>query len=253
MNNRVMKRIMSIVLIIALSVCAPAYNDFALKADITVTDFSYDFAYSTAGYACGTIRLKANEDGVYKTFWGDADGNKLSKNGHNYTYFARVVVQNNEGSFNITNKQVAIPVGAKTVLVYKKSEKVYEYNLPASKTIDETGGYTFASLSDPHFGRYNSFGNEYQDDSVPSVNAAMDFIHGEGIKFVGVCGDLTAGGEQSSFDKYNAAAGKYSDMTVLTCTGNHDTRSTVSTSDKTKLDTSVQHFYDSIFKNYISY
>ena len=250
MNNYVTKKIVSFILVIALILMGPIPDSEVLKADSLVTDFSYDFAYTTAGYACGTIRINANEDGVYKTFWGDENGKKLSKNGHEYTYFARVVVQNNEGSFNITNKQTAIPSGAKKVLVYKKTEKVYEYNLPESKIFNEAEGYSLGSLSDPHYGRYNAFNNEYNDDSVLSVNAAMDFFHSDGIKFVGVAGDLTAGGEQSSLDKYNAAASRYSDMTVLTCIGNHDSRTTVSTSDKKALVTSATRFYDSILGKY---
>ena len=79
MNNYVTKKIVSFILVIALILMGPIPDSEVLKADSLVTDFSYDFAYNTAGYACGTIRINANEDGVYKTFWGDENGKKLSK------------------------------------------------------------------------------------------------------------------------------------------------------------------------------
>ncbi len=247
-SNKFIKKILSIVLALAMVVSINANGNVIFGADEDlVTSFSYDFAYNTPGYAEGTIRLSATEDGVYKIFWGDENGDKLTKNNHEYSYVARLVVKDGQGSINIATGHTAIPYGAKKVLVYRKNNLEYTYNLPTDKLFEETDGYSFGSLSDPHYGRYSTFA---EDDSVPAVNAAMDFLHSEGIKFVGVCGDLTAGGEQTSFDKYNAAAHKYDDMTVLTCTGNHDTRTTVSTSDKNKLDTSAEKFYNSIFKNY---
>ena len=118
-RNKVLKRILSFVLVLALifSVGITYKTTYAAEK---VSSFSYDFAYNTPGYAEGTIRISASEDGVYKVFWGDEDGEKLKKNGHPYTYLCRVVVQNGEGSYNIATGHTAIPKGAKKVLVYRK-------------------------------------------------------------------------------------------------------------------------------------
>ena len=71
-----MKRALSIVLSFALAfgvqTFGPADFQNVVKADETlVTSFRYDFAYRTPGYADGTIYVNANEDGVYKVFWGN--------------------------------------------------------------------------------------------------------------------------------------------------------------------------------------
>ena len=247
-GNKILKRILSFVLVCTLvfSTGITYKNTYAAQGD-KVSAFSYDFAYNTPGYAEGTIRISASEDGVYKVFWGDENGEKLKKNGHLYTYLCRVVVQNGEGSFNIATGHTAIPQGAKKVLVYRKDNLEFTYDLPADRLFDEEGGYSFASLSDPHFERYFTFSD---DDSVVAMNKAVDFLHGEGIKFVGVCGDLSSKGEHSAFEKYNTIANKYSDMTVLTVTGNHDTRTTASTSDGNKLITQCEDFYNTIFEDY---
>lgn len=215
-----------------------------------VTDFSYKFAYTTPGYADGTIYVTAKEDGVFKIFWGDENGKKLSKDGHEYSYLARVVVKDGKGSYNIISDYTAIPQGAKTVLVYRKDALQYVYDIPKDKQFQPEGdSYTFGTLSDLHYGRYSSI---YDDDAVPAVDNALDFYDHAGIDFVGISGDITTGGEQTSLDKYNAALAKHPDMTVISCIGNHDSRTTVSTSDSSKLDTSITRWYNSISSKYFT-
>lgn len=250
-----MKKGLSIVLslVMALSVQAFGPADFQkmVKADESlVTAFRYDFAYSTPGYADGTIYINANEDGVYKVFWGDENGNKLKKGNYEYSYLARVVVKDGVGSFNIINDYTVIPEGAKTVVVYKKNEQVYTYNIPADKQFKASEkSYTFGSLSDPHFTRYSSVA---EDDAVPAMDKAMEFLDNEGIRFVAMSGDLSQAGEQLAFDRFNEALAKHPDMTVLTAIGNHDSRTTLSTSNKSLLDTSVSRWYNSITSTYFT-
>lgn len=79
-----MKKGLSIVLSLAMALSVQTFGaaDYqkVVKADENlVTAFRYDYAYSTPGYADGTIYINANEDGVYKVFWGDENGNKLKK------------------------------------------------------------------------------------------------------------------------------------------------------------------------------
>lgn len=255
--KRVTKRLWAILLSVALVfssiVLAPADFQKTIMADDSVsvvTDFSYDFAYTTPGYADGTIRITANEDGVYKVFWGDAEGNKLTKNGYEYSYLARIIVKDGKGSYNIISDYTVIPEDAKTVVVYKKDVKQYEYEIPEDKLFTPAGeGYTFGALSDLHFGRYIT--NDV-DDAVASVDKAFEFLNNVGVDFVGTTGDLTAEGEQDSLDKYKAAYAKYPNMTVLSCMGNHDSRTTVSTSDTSKLDTSLIRWYDSLTSSYFT-
>ncbi len=222
-------------------------------ADSLVTEFDYSFAYSTPGYADGTISLKASEDGVYKVFWGDADGEKLTKNGCEYSYLARVVVKDGQGSYNLENDYIAIPEGAATVLVYRKDSKEYTYNIPEDKQfVASKNSYTFGSISDPHYGRYNSGVSEENDDAIPAMKKAMNFLDDAGIEFVAMAGDLTAGGEQTSLDKFNAELANHPNMTVVTAIGNHDSRTTLSTSNKTILDTSISRWYNSITSSYFT-
>lgn len=250
-----MKRVLSIVLSFALTLSVQTFGpaDFqnVVKADETlVTSFQYDFAYSTPGYADGTIYINANEDGVYKVFWGNENGEKLTKSGHEYSYLARVIVQDGTGSFNIENDYTAIPEGAKTVLVFRKNEKVYTYNIPQDKQFKASeNSYTFGSISDPHFTRFSSVA---EDDAVPAMDKAMEFLDNAGIKFVAMSGDLTQAGEQLALDRYNAALAKHPDMTVLTAIGNHDSRTTLSTSNKSLLDTSITRWYNSITSKYFT-
>lgn len=250
-----MKRALSIVLSFALAfgvqTFGPADFQNVVKADETlVISFRYDFAYRTPGYADGTIYVNANEDGVYKVFWGNEKGEKLTKNGHEYSYLARVVVQNGTGSFNMENDYIAIPEGAKTVIVYKKNTKVYTYDIPVDKQFKASEhSYTFGSISDPHFTRYSSVA---EDDAVPAMDKAMEFLDNAGIKFVAMSGDLTQAGEQLALDRYNAALAKHPDMTVLTAIGNHDSRTTLSTSNKALLDTSITRWYNSITSKYFT-
>lgn len=250
-----MKKGLSIVLslVMALSVQAFGPADFQkmVKADENlVTAFRYDFAYSTPGYADGTIYINANEDGVYKVFWGDESGNKLKKGNYEYSYLARVVVKDGTGSFNIINDYTAIPEGAKTVVVYKQNEQVYAYNIPEEKQFQASeSSYTFGSISDPHFTRYTSVA---EDDAVPAMDKAMEFLDKEGIKFVAMSGDLSQAGEQLALDRFNAALAKHPDMTVLTAIGNHDSRTTLSTSNKALLDTSITRWYNSITSTYFT-
>ncbi len=250
-----MKKGLSIVLSLAMALSVQTFGaaDYqkVVKADENlVTAFRYDYAYSTPGYADGTIYINANEDGVYKVFWGDENGNKLKKGNYEYSYLARVVVKDGVGSFNIINDYTAIPEGAKTVVVYKKSEQVYTYNIPADKQFKASEkSYTFGSLSDPHFTRYSSVA---EDDAVPAMDKAMEFLDNEGIRFVAMSGDLSQAGEQLAFDRFNEALAKHPDMTVLTAIGNHDSRTTLSTSNKSLLDTSVSRWYNSITSTYFT-
>lgn len=243
--------VLSLVMAFSLQTFGPAEFQNVVKADeALVTSFRYDFAYSTPGYADGTIYVNANEDGVYKVFWGDENGSKLKKGNYEYSYLARVVVKDGTGSFNIINDYTAIPEGAKTVIVYKQNEQVYTYNIPEEKQFKASAdSYTFGSISDPHFTRYSSVA---EDDAVPAMDKAMEFLDNEGIKFVAMSGDLTNAGEQTALDRYNEALAKHPDMTVLTAIGNHDSRTTLSTSNKSLLDTSITRWYNSITSKYFT-
>lgn len=220
-------------------------------ADSLVTNFSYDFAYVTPGYADGTISMEASTDGVYKVFWGDENGQKLTMNGHEYSYLARIVVKDGKGALNLENDNIAIPNGAETVLVYKKDSLEYTYNIPENKQfVASDNSYTFGSLSDPHYCRYNSGVSEENDDAIPAMKTAMDFLDDIGIEFVAMSGDLSQAGEQLAFDRFNAELDKHPNVTVITAIGNHDSRTTLSTSNKAVLDTSITRWYNSITSKY---
>lgn len=251
---KITKRILSVVLSTAMTlsvmVVQPDFAVMAQESEGAITLFNYEFAYSTPGYADGTIYINAAEDGVYKVFWGDKDGEKLTKAGVPYSYLARVIVKDGKGSFNIINDYTAIPENAATVLVYKKDKLEYTYDIPEDKMfVPGENSYTFGSISDPHFTRYSSVS---EDDAVPAMDKAMDFLDKAGIDFVAMSGDLSQAGEQLAFDRYNEALAKHPDMTVLTAIGNHDSRTTLSTSNKDLLDTSISRWYNSITSKYFT-
>lgn len=255
--KRIMKKVAAFLLCIVLVISSITNINFGTNNKVYaeetgshITSFSYNFAYLTPGYADGTINIQATEDGVYKAFWGDESGNKLSNGEHEYTYLARVVVKDGKGSFNIISDYTAIPKDAKTVVVYKKDVKEYVYNIPTDRQFMPKGeGYTFGSMSDFHYGRYIENEN---DIALDTTENAMAFMNSLGVDFVGLTGDLTNEGEQISLDKYNETISRYPDITVISCTGNHDSRSTVSTSNTSLLDTSLIRWYNSLTSTYFT-
>ena len=216
-----MKKLFSmfVALLMSLGILAPpSVPDEGIKADASVV-----FSDDRAGYATGTVTITANYDGNYELYWGDGDGNKLTaenKNGDKigYSYFADIAVENGEGTEKL-NEFLAIPDNAETMLLYYGDELLDTDPVPREKqTVDETETYSFASLSDIHFNRYNTAAD---DDAMTAFPTALNFLKDMGVSIVGVCGDLSKSGEASAYEKFAGIANGY-DFPIFSCKGNHD-------------------------------
>ena len=180
------------------------------------------FSNDTAGSAAGAVKLQAPANGSYTLYWGDAQGNKLTSHAENrdvpYTEFATVNVWNGSGEKTLYDF-LAIPVGAQSILVYGGDTLAGSASLPQEKLPEEAYTYSFGTLSDVHFNRYNKSGTG--DDACVTFPKALDFFRDYDVSMVAMSGDLSKKGEESAYKKFNSIASQY-DFPVFTCKGNHD-------------------------------
>lgn len=188
--------------------------------DVEVTNVTYKFENTKAGYADGVISVTANADTTFELYWGDKSGAKLKKDGIYYSELGTVTTKNGVGSYDVISCYTAIPEGATTLLVYSEQEKEYTYNIPASKQFNAgKEKYSFGIVSDIHYNRYEASG---KDDAVSAFNKALTFMEKTAkVSFVASTGDLSANSEESAFQKYNSEVKKHN-IPVYTCMGNHD-------------------------------
>lgn len=224
MKGKVKNKIISSILAFVLAMTMlPACN--GVLADAVENNIVYNFQYRDAGLAYGTITVSTETPGEYQLYWGDKEGNKLAFNGVEFTELADISTSEGEltKTYKIPSAYTVIPQGAeKLMLLNSASETVCTYEIPQEKRFNQGQPlYKFGLMSDVHYNRYPE---EYssQDQSVPAFNNALEFVHNQGIDFVGLTGDLSNQGEDSAYQKFNAAIGKYPGMTVYTCMGNHD-------------------------------
>lgn len=230
-KNRIETKFLSIILsmLLALGMVTvyPLGTLSAAQNTEVESGIIYNFANFTAGSAYGSIKLSTDEKASYDLYWGDGEGNKLTYNGAEFTEFGSIDTEFNtqessyEGTYKIISPYTVIPEGAKEVLVYKSETKTeYKCDIPESKQFNAGKlSYKFGLMSDVHYNRYNDYS---QDDAVPAFDNALKFMNSQGIDFVGLTGDLSNQGEDSSYKKFNTAINKYPNMTVYTCMGNHD-------------------------------
>ena len=184
-----------------------------------------DYAFSDAmrGTAGGTVSVSAIPAGDYSLYWGDENGRKLTaETGAGqipYTEFATVSVCGGRGSTEIY-AYTAIPEGAQTVLAYTGAVCRGSAAIPEEKQPEnEAPLYTFGSISDVHFNRYNR--SLTGDDAVIAFQNALDFYNANNVSLVAVSGDICTNGEEDSLQKFHRIASQY-DFPVYACTGNHD-------------------------------
>lgn len=232
-TTNIMSMLLVVVLAVSLVTVCPSGTSSAIGEETTAQEsvenhgITYNFANFTAGSAYGSITLSTDEAATYNLYWGDKDGNKLTYNGVEFTEFGKINTKLNsttgsyEGNYKIASPYTAIPEGAEKLLVYKSETKTeYSYNIPESKQFNMGKlSYKFALMSDVHYNRYSDYS---ADDSVEAFDNALKFVNNQGIDFVGLTGDLSNQGEDSSYKKFNTAINKYPGMTVYTCMGNHD-------------------------------
>ncbi len=184
---------------------------------------AYDFLDEKSGNAGGTVSVSAGLPGEYKLYWGDENGDRLTaETGAGaipYTEFATVSVSGGEGSAEIY-EYTAIPEGAAQVLAYKGAACRGSMEIPEEKqTKNGPLLYTFGSISDVHFNRYNM--SLTGDDACITFNNALDFYNQNNVSLVAVSGDICTDGEEDSLQKFNRISAQYP-FPVYSCTGNHD-------------------------------
>ena len=201
----------------------PSHNK--VTAEAKVNSINYDFFNNEPGMASGKITISTTTPGDYQLYWADDKGNLLSYDGVKFSQIANVSTtsDNLTATYKVPSSYTAIPDGAKElVLTDSNNETICTYNIPEEKQFSEGEvQYQFGLMSDVHFNRYPEE-NGTQDDSVPAFDKALQFINDRNIDFVGLTGDLSNQGEDLAYTKFNNAIGKYPNMTVYTCMGNHD-------------------------------
>ena len=186
-------------------------------------DTSIVFDNDVPGSAAGTVTVKTDADGMYTLYWGGADGEKLTATANGktlpYTEFTTVTVSGGTGCTGL-QPFLAIPDGAQSVLICDSSDHVTDtIPLPQEKLPQGSMTYSFGSLSDVHFNRYNKSGTG--DDAEITFPKALDTFKDFDVSMVAMSGDLSKSGEESAYQKFNAIASRY-DFPVYTCKGNHD-------------------------------
>lgn len=200
---------------------APKPPADGIKADAEIT-----FANENAGSAAGTVTVNADFDATYELYWGNANNEKLTATAPSgktvaYTEFADVTVSKGVGELTL-NSFLAIPDGAKTVLLYYGDEQLDSDPIPSEKILNYGNAtYSFGSLSDVHFNRYFTSGG---DDSEISYPRALNFLNDMGVSIVGVAGDLSYKGEAASYESFNKFNSEFN-FPVFSCKGNHDCKS----------------------------
>ncbi len=199
-------------------------------------DVVYNFANTKAGSAAGTITVATEKAGTYELYWGNGEGEKLKSGDVEFTELGTVTTTEADltAEYRFISPYTVIPEGAKQVLVEDSEDHIVStYDIPENKWLAEGEKlYRFALMSDVHFNRYGDFS---KDDAVKSFDDALAFVNKQGIDKLFLTGDLSNQGEIDSYNKFNKAIGKYPNMTVYTCMGNHDVSWTKKAEDEVKL------------------
>ncbi|MCR5736156.1 MAG: metallophosphoesterase [Eubacterium sp.] len=229
------KKLLSMLMVAALTVST--YSAVVITEGGEVTqNVTYQFANTRAGSAAGTISVTTENAGTYELYWGDGEGQKLKSGDVEFTELGTVTTTEDDltADYKFISPYTVIPEGAKEVLVEDSTDTVVDsYTIPENKLFAEgEQKYTFALMSDVHFNRYSDFS---ADDAVKSFDDALAFIHKQGVKQLFLTGDLSNQGEIDSYNKFNKAIGKYKDLTVYTCMGNHDVSWTKNAEKEVKL------------------
>ncbi len=223
------KKIFSLMLVVVMSfslIPVIGSNTTHAQVDVQLPIINYEYANEEPGSAYGKITVTSTDFDTHEFFWGDGNGNKLTYDGIEFTSLGSCSTNNEEfsSSYQIPSPYTAIPEGAKELLVYSSDDvneaTVTSVDIPENKLFNEGQlKYKFGILSDVHYGRYS---DKSEDDSIPAFNNALKFYNDLGITFVGIAGDISANGEDESYEKYNKSISKYPNMTVYTVMGNHD-------------------------------
>ncbi len=204
---------------------------FNISADIPgfseeiITETSIQYLNETPGNADMIIDIKAANDGTYDLYWADEDFQKLTftlgDSEIEYSEFASVETVFGEGSVDLPD-YTAIPEEAVNILVTRDGETLEIFDIPLEKRADRgEKTYSFGSISDLHFNRYELEGGA--DVAESTFARSLSFYEAAGVSLVAMPGDISTDGEKEAFVAFNSIASNY-DFPVYTVTGNHDVR-----------------------------
>ena len=221
----------SLLVKILASFLATLFSLFNISADIpgfsedTVSVTSIEYLNENSGSMDAVIDIKTTKDGDYSLYWADESFNKLTytlgAEEIEYSEFATVTTYFGEGSIDLPD-YTAIPSGAENILVTLEGETLEIYEIPENKLPDRGEyTYTFGSISDLHFNRYELDGGK--DVAESTFATALTFFDKADVSLVAMPGDISTDGEKEAFIAFNNIASNY-DFPVYTTTGNHDVR-----------------------------
>ena len=182
-----------------ISVDLPGFSDD--KVSITTIDYLND----DAGSADAVISITTTTDGEYKLYWADENFEKLTfslgENEIEFSEFATVNTYFGEVSIDLPD-YTAIPYGAENILVTLDGETLEIYEIPAEK-LPSRGEkvYSFGSISDLHFNRYELEGGA--DVAESTFARALTFFDNADVSLVAMPGDISTEGEKEAFMAFN--------------------------------------------------
>lgn len=192
----------------------------------------------TAGFAQGTITLKAKEAGTYYLYWAN---NKEALSG--YYEIAKLKAKKGESKSFTFGEQTAIPADATKVIAIKsttepkvktvaKADAVY--NISASKQLgakSKEALYTFNSYSDIHIDeeKWGSAPGYWWEYSENHWAKALEYAAGKKVDFIVSSGDQVTNASADNVDKewkvyQNILAGSSYVNPIYECGGNHEVR-----------------------------
>ena len=160
-----------------ISVDIPGFSED--KASVT----SIEYLNEDAGSMDAVISIKTTTDGEYKLYWADESFEKLTftlgETEIPYSEFASVTTYFGEGSIDLPD-YTAIPDGAENILVTYEDETLEIFDIPSEKRADRGDEvYSFGSISDLHFNRYELEGGA--DVAESTFARALTFFEKAGM------------------------------------------------------------------------
>lgn len=207
----------SLFTLLNISTDIPGFSDEKVSAT------TIEYLNEDAGSADALITVKTTTDGEYKLYWADSDFDKLTftlgEEEIEYSEFATVTTYFGEGSIDLPD-YTAIPDGASNILVTLDGETLEIFDIPYEKRADRGEEvYSFGSISDLHFNRYEmGSGSDVADSTFVT---SLSFFEKAGVSLVAMPGDISTDGEKEAFESFNNIASNYN-FPVFTVTGNHD-------------------------------
>ncbi len=217
--------------VLAIPVMLSSYS--VAYAGSAAKELTYSFSGSSstqAGYAQGSITLKADAANTYKLYW--ADDNKALDG---YYPIDELKLKAGESKSVTMGYHTAIPAGATKVIAVTDSlytaDAYTVYDIPQNKQLSAVSGrllYTFSTFSDVHIDRGNNVWyvnaeNNFKKGLAYSVNNNADYLV--------ISGDCVTNdsGPDKEWDAYEKVLSK-SDFVnpVWESDGNHDMRQGVS-------------------------